>query len=89
MISFLTVNDNISIEIGGHVNGLGKNKIKYKSLSKKRAKSVYKELIDSEIAANRLNFIGHGNQKPIYKVPTTLEQSSANRRVEITVVEIK
>ena len=89
LISFLTVNDNISIEIGGHVNGLGKNKIKYKSLSKKRAKSVYKELIDSEIAANRLNFIGHGNQKPIYKVPTTLEQSSANRRVEITVVEIK
>jgi len=89
LISFLTVNKEIDVAIGGHVNGLGKNKRKYNSLSKKRAKSIYKELIASGISSNRLTYFGHGNTKPIYKVPTTLEQSSANRRVEITVVNIK
>ena len=89
LISFLTVNEEIDVEIGGHVNGLGKNKRKFSSLSKKRAKSVYKELIASGIESNRLTYIGHGNKYPIYKVPTSLEQSSSNRRVEITVVKIK
>ena len=68
LISFLSFNKEIDVEIGGHVNGLGKNKRKYKTLSKKRAKSVYKELILSGIKKNRLTYVGHGNKKPIYKV---------------------
>ena len=50
--------------------------------------SVYKELIDMGVAKNRLTFKGHGNKLPIYKNPISNEQSSANRRVEITIKEL-
>ncbi len=89
LISFLMVNKNIDVEIGGHVNGLGKNRMKYNSLSKNRAKAVYKELVKSGIKEERLSYIGHGNKKPVFINPSTFEQSSANRRVEITVVNIR
>ena len=40
------------------------------------------------VAKNRLTFKGHGNKLPIYKNPISNEQSSANRRVEITIKEL-
>lgn len=88
LYSFLIANNNMKVEIGGHVNGLGRNRVSYQKLSKKRAKSVYKELIDMGVAKNRLTFKGHGNKLPIYKNPISNEQSSANRRVEITIKEL-
>ena len=88
LYSFLIANENIKIEVGGHVNGLGRNKYSYKSLSKKRAKSVYKELIELGLEQNRMTFKGHGNKKPVFINPTSNLQSSENRRVEITITEL-
>lgn len=87
LYSFLLANENIKIEIGGHVNGLGRNRYNYKSLSKKRAKSVYKYLIELGLEKDKMTFKGHGNKKPIFINPTTTLQSSENRRVEITITE--
>lgn len=85
LYSFLSANEKIKVEIAGHVNGLGRNKLSYKKLAKKRAKAVYKELVSLGIDSGRLTFKGYGNKKPIYKNPTSSLQSSENRRVEIIV----
>ena len=88
LYSFLIANENIKIEIGGHVNGLGRNRHTYKSLSKKRAKSVYKELIELGVLKSRMEFKGYGNKNPVYINPTSSIQSSENRRVEITITSL-
>ena len=85
---FLKENPNIDVEIGGHVNGTGKNKKKYVKLSEERANEVYYYLIAKGVDATRLSFSGYGNSELIYSAPGTAEQSQANRRVEIKVTSI-
>ena len=68
----------MKIEIGGHTDNTG-DKLKNKSLSQNRAKSVKDYLIAKGIEPTRLSAIGYGDSKPISD-NNTVEGRSENRR---------
>ena len=83
LVSFLTKNKTIKIEIGGHTDSDG-NKKANQLLSYNRAKSVYDYAVKAGISALRLTYRGYGDSKP--KVPnTTSENKAKNRRTEIKI----
>ena len=82
---FMVLNENISIEIQGHVNDDGGNSLSSKRLSKKRAKKIMEYLIQSGVDPERMSAVGMGNTMPVYANPETDEQKEANRRVEIKI----
>lgn len=83
---FLVLNAGIKIEIQGHVNDEGGEKLTTKGLSKRRAKKVMRYFIQSGVSRDRLRHVGFGNQKPIYSTPKTDREEQANRRVEIKIL---
>jgi outer membrane protein OmpA-like peptidoglycan-associated protein len=89
LYKFLSENENVNIEIQGHVNGeKGKNKKEYKQLSEDRANEVYNFLIAKGINKNRLSYKGYGNSQMLYPEPGNNGQAEANRRVEILVLDL-
>lgn len=82
---FMVLNENISIEIQGHVNDDGGNSLSSKRLSKKRAKKIMEYLIQSGVDPERMSAVGMGNTMPVYANPETDKQKEANRRVEIKI----
>lgn len=90
LLKFLEVNDNLKVEIQGHVNGPNERNTKwFKKLSKDRAAAIKQFLIDGGIDKKRLKSKGYGNKHMIYANPKNDAQSSANRRVEIKILSIK
>lgn len=84
LVSFLTKNPKLKIEISGHTDNTGDRKLNT-TLSSNRAKSVYDYLItNGKIVAARLNYKGYADLKP--KVPNdTPENKARNRRTEFKV----
>lgn len=88
LLDFLAVNDDIRIDIQGHVNAPDiENNNKIQRLSEDRAKAVLKFLKNNGIDSERLQASGHGNTQMIFEKPKTYEEEEANRRVEIVIVE--
>jgi outer membrane protein OmpA-like peptidoglycan-associated protein len=85
LISFLTKNPNLKVELGGHTDNSGDKKNNL-ILSSNRAKAVYDYLItNGKIAAERLTYKGYGDTMP--KVANdTAENKAKNRRTEFKVV---
>ncbi|SHM06786.1 OmpA family protein [Mucilaginibacter sp. OK098] len=84
LVSFLTVNPTVHIEISGHTDNVGNDQLN-QTLSENRAKSVYQYLISSKIAADRLVFKGYGKTQPI--APNTTEDDrKKNRRTEFKII---
>ena len=83
-IEFLNLNNNVSIEIGGHTDNVG-SKSYNKKLSKNRAKSVYDFLIENKIKKSRLSYKGYGFSKPLNKNKTEKDKQQ-NRRTEIRII---
>lgn len=71
---------NYSVAIGGHTDSIGGAEIN-QLLSERRAKSCYDYLVRKGIAAERMNYVGYGETRPIAtnKYKDGREQ---NRRVE-------
>jgi outer membrane protein OmpA-like peptidoglycan-associated protein len=89
LAEFLIENDNVKIEIQGHVNGEGKkNKRSFIKLSEDRAEAIYQKLSDAGVDKSRMTYKGFGNAKMIYPNPVNTRQSEANRRVEAEIVEL-
>ena len=82
---FMLINTEINIEIQGHVHLDGTNSSKAKRLSKKRAKSVKKSLVEDGINKKRITVVGYGNSKMKYPNAETDAEKQANRRVEIKI----
>jgi len=83
--AILKENPQIKVEIGGHTDPAGPEKVNQK-ISEKRAQSAKKYLTDKfGIAENRLALKGYGSTKPIADNKTE-EGRSKNRRVEFRVV---
>ena len=74
-------NKNTKIKIAGHTDNTGLEKYNLE-LSKKRAKSVYKKLIEFGVNKEQLTYIGFGFSQPINKNDNDLGRSK-NRRTEI------
>jgi outer membrane protein OmpA-like peptidoglycan-associated protein len=87
LLEFMQLNENVKIEIEGHVNGPGqKNSQDYQQLSEDRANAVKKYLIQNKIDSGRIQFIGYGNTQMLFPTPKSEAEMSANRRVEIKIL---
>jgi len=84
LISFLTQNAELKIELGGHTDNSGDKKFNV-TLSSNRAKAVYDYLIkEGKIDADRLSYKGYAETRP--KVPNDSPENKAkNRRTEFKV----
>lgn len=88
LLDFLALNDEIRIEIHGHVNAPDmENSRRIQSLSEQRAKAVKKFLKNNGIDPDRLEAKGFGNTQMLYEDPKKPEEEEANRRVEILIIE--
>jgi outer membrane protein OmpA-like peptidoglycan-associated protein len=87
LTDFMIENEDLHIEIQGHVNGEGsRNKRKFISLSEDRAKAIYQKLLEAGIDKSRMSYKGFGNAKMIYPTPVNNRQAEANRRVEAEIL---
>ncbi|MBK8254309.1 MAG: OmpA family protein [Polyangiaceae bacterium] len=75
------------VEIGGYTDNTGKEAANVK-LSKARAESVKKWLIDHGVAEGRLTAVGYGPAKPIGDNKTK-EGRAQNKRIEFAIVDKK
>lgn len=102
LLSFLTDNEAVKIEIQGHTNGdnrIYKNKAyeklgeewnfsgSAKTLSQKRAEAIADYLITNSVPTSRVVPVGYGGKKPIIKDPQTMEEGQQNIRVEIVILK--
>ncbi|MEM9821080.1 MAG: OmpA family protein [Bacteroidota bacterium] len=90
VLKFMQLNEEVKIEIAGHVNhpGVRPEFLPRKSyyLSINRAKNIYDYLLSNGIPASRMTFKGYGNSQMRFPRPTTLKQQELNRRVEIKIL---
>jgi outer membrane protein OmpA-like peptidoglycan-associated protein len=85
---FMLFNPSVNLEIKGHVHKIGKNYILNRRLSRRRANSIRKYLIQNGIDKKRLRAKGYGNTMMRYPEPNTPEEIQANRRVEVKIIQM-
>ena len=81
----LAANTKLRVSIEGHTDNKGKPDYN-RQLSKKRADSVKTYLVSKGIAADRMETVGYGPDKPIADNATKAGQA-ANRRVEFVIIQ--
>jgi len=95
LVELLTLNASISIELSGHTDARGDDKLNLK-LSQDRANSVVNYLVSKGIDKERLVAKGYGASQPIYsqaaidKMATEKEKENAhqeNRRTEYRIIK--
>lgn len=84
LVTFLTLNKALRIELGGHTDNVGDKKMNL-TLSQNRSKSVYDYLVTNGIDAKRLTYKGYGDTKPKIENDTD-EHRAMNRRTEFKVI---
>jgi len=84
LVSFMTLNSGIKVEIGGHTDNVGQKDYNL-TLSENRAKSVYDYIVSKGISKERLSYKGYGMTKPIVD-NDTLENRAKNRRTEFKII---
>jgi outer membrane protein OmpA-like peptidoglycan-associated protein len=84
LIVLLERNPTLTIQLEGHTDDIGTDSAN-KTLSERRVQAVRSFLIDKNIKAERLKFVGYGESKPIVK-NTDDESRAKNRRVEFRVL---
>ena len=84
LVHFMTKNNTINIELGGHTDNVGSVKSN-QILSENRAKSVFAYLVEKGISADRLTVKGYGDTMPIAD-NTTEKGRAENRRSEFKIV---
>ncbi|PWS28918.1 hypothetical protein DHW03_03530 [Pedobacter yonginense] len=86
LINFLNENEKVNIEIQGHTDNVGDDKLNEK-LSLNRASAVYDYLVKNNIDQKRLTFKGFGETKPIADNKTELGRKN-NRRTSFFITKI-
>ncbi|MDC1451832.1 OmpA family protein [Vicingaceae bacterium] len=86
LVAFLTKNENLIIEIGGHTDNVGNAQLNL-TLSTNRANSVREYLTKNGIDTGRLQTKGYGANEPIAD-NSTAEGKAKNRRTEFKIVKI-
>lgn len=84
VVKFLQNNPQVSLEIGGHTDNVGKESDN-KMLSENRAKSVMNFIVKAGIDETRLRAVGYGSSKQI-ESNKEAEGRAKNRRTEITIL---
>lgn len=86
LIGFLKSNPTVCVEIDGHTDNVGDDKLNL-ILSQNRAKTVYEYLLANKISSDRLTFKGYGKTKPVGN-NLTEDGKQANRRTEFKVTRL-
>ncbi|HMS67705.1 MAG TPA: OmpA family protein [Saprospiraceae bacterium] len=86
IVQFLQQNKNVSLEIGGHTNGIPPASYCDK-LSEERAKSVYNYLTQKGVGMSTLTYKGYGKRKRIAN-DATADGRRKNQRVELKVISL-
>ena len=91
LYEFLYENENVKIQIEGHVCCVGPiegtdSPFEIGFLSDYRSQAIARYLVERGINAKRLRAVGLGNRNPIVKVEETEEDKVKNRRVEIRIL---
>jgi outer membrane protein OmpA-like peptidoglycan-associated protein len=81
---FLSANNDVVVEIGGHTNSLPDHEYADR-LSSARAKAVADYLISKGISRERIQYRGYGKRQPI-DTNETIEGRRRNQRVEIKII---
>lgn len=84
ILQALKANAGLNMEIGGFTDNTG-NAAKNKELSRARAKSVYKFLLEKGISADQITYKGYGASNPRFSNKTR-EGRDKNRRIEVKVI---
>jgi outer membrane protein OmpA-like peptidoglycan-associated protein len=85
VVSMLKSNPQTKIEIGGHTDNVGDNRLNL-ALSENRAKVILNYLVSKGIDEDRLLYKGYGGTKPV--APNDSEDNKKkNRRVEIVGIQ--
>ena len=87
IFEFLSLNKNVSVEIGGHTDNTGSSEYNLE-LSRKRAEEVVLYLQKKGISVERIVAQGYGENAPV-ESNDTLEGRAKNRRTELKIIEIK
>lgn len=83
---FLSFNNDVVIELGGHTNGIPEHDYCDK-LSNERARTVAEYLIEKGVASNNITYKGYGKRYPIASNETKNGRIQ-NQRVEIKILRI-
>ena len=85
LAEFLKNNRDMKVRINGHTDALASDEYN-QWLSDRRAKRVYDYLIERNISADKMEYIGFGKKVPVAD-NTTEEGRAKNRRVEIEILK--
>ena len=85
VVSMLKTNPQTKIEIGGHTDNIGDNRLNL-ALSENRAKVILNYLVSKGIDEDRLLYKGYGGTKPVAPNDTE-DNKKKNRRVEIVGIQ--
>jgi len=85
LVEYLNENPTIKVEVIGHTDILGDWNVNL-NVSRERAGSVYKFLLENNIAYNRIIYYGKGSAAPIASNSTIVGRGK-NRRVEIMLLK--
>jgi OOP family OmpA-OmpF porin len=85
VVDFLKSNPGIRIKISGHTDDQG-TAVYNKQLSLLRARSVYNYLVSNNIAANKIEYTGYGQEKPAFPNDSDINRSK-NRRIEFEIIQ--
>ena len=84
LYSLMSYEADLKIIIEGHSDKLG-NESKNIKLSKARAESVKKHLINRGISPKRISTIGYGSSKPAFSYEPNSSINPKNRRINIVI----
>lgn len=84
LVDFMKENADISIEVGGHSNGLCTDEYCIK-ISTDRAKAVVDYLVGKSISRSRLAYKGYGKKSPLAS-NETVDGRRKNQRVELKII---
>ncbi|UEG51599.1 OmpA family protein [Mucilaginibacter daejeonensis] len=84
LIDFMAINPTVSIEISGHTDNVGNDKIN-QTLSENRAKAVYDYLVNNGVNAAKLKYKGYGKLQPV-AANNNDENRARNRRTEFKII---
>ena len=87
LLNFLKMNPDLKYEIGGHTDNTGEESTK-NELSLKRAQEVRTWLLKIGISGYRMTVKGYGMEEPVESNETE-DGRAKNRRVEVTITEVK
>lgn len=86
IVSFMTKNPRLLIEIGGHTDNKGSENYNLE-LSEKRADAVVRSLVELGVPSSKLKSKGYGFSTPVADNSTT-EGRAQNRRTEFRIVSL-